>query len=166
MSQNIKILRQLINEEQCQNSNLLDVSTLLTAAGNVDIDIEHISNASLSEDIINALQELNLSTSDITKFCEKLTEYRYIDQIHMLHKGKHIRWSRRTPSTETKIPILTNGGIVVDIKFLDNGIYILCKNGIRFIQFRFDDCLVFQKMSADEMLVLSCCDILRNQVVT
>ena len=57
---------------------------------------------------------------------------------------------------------LTNGGIVVDVKFLDNGTHILCKNGLRFIQYKFDDCLTFQKLSADEQMVLSCYDFLRK----
>ena len=57
---------------------------------------------------------------------------------------------------------ITNGGIVVDVKFLDNGTHILCKNGPRFIQYKFDDCLTFQKLSADEQMVLSCYDLLRK----
>jgi len=58
--------------------------------------------------------------------------------------------------------LITNGGIVVDVKFLDNGTHILCKNGPRFIQYKFDDCITFQKLSADEQMVLSCYDFLRK----
>lgn len=157
-----KRLQELIQEERERNQHLdpdqIDISTLLHAAENVDI--ENLSAKSISEDMITIFQESNLSNDDITQLCKKLVEYRYIDQIHMLHKGKHIRWLR-VPDINNP-PKLTNGGIVMDVKFLDNGMYILCKNGCRFMQFRFDDCLVFQKMSADEMLVLSCCDLLRK----
>jgi len=52
--------------------------------------------------------------------------------------------------------VLTNGGIVVDVKFLDNGTQVLCKNKNRFIQYKFDDCLTFQRLSSDELLVLTC----------
>lgn len=162
MSKKVNRIQELIQEERERQRNPdpdlnLDISTLLRATENVDI--ENLSTQSISEDMINAFQELNMSNDDIAQLCEKLTEYRYIDQIHMLHKGKHIRWLR---ITSTANQTLTNGGIVMDIKFLDNGIYILCKNGFRFMQIRFDDCLIFQKMTADEMLVLSCCDILRQ----
>ena len=50
---------------------------------------------------------------------------------------------------------LTTGGIVTDIKFLENGIHVLCMNNQRrFIQYKFDDCYTFQKMSTDEQLIL------------
>ena len=161
MSKNPNRIQQLIQEERERQRDPdinIDISLLLRAAENVDI--ENLSTQSISEDMMNAFQELNISNNDIAQLCEKLTEYRYIDQIHMLHKGKHIRWLRTT--NQNQKPTLTNGGIVMDIKFLDNGISILCKNGFRFMQIRFDDCLIFQKMSTDEMLVLSCCDMLRN----
>ena len=96
-------------------------------------------------------------------FCKKLCEYRLTDQIYQIHKGKHVRWIRfRTTNVEENDRILTNGGIVVDVKFLDNGTHILCKNGGRFIQYRFDDCLTFQKLSSDEQMILSCYELLRR----
>ena len=50
---------------------------------------------------------------------------------------------------------LTNGGIVVDIKFLKDGTQILCMNTQkRFIQYKFDNCYTFQKMTPEEQLIL------------
>jgi hypothetical protein len=44
---------------------------------------------------------------------------------------------------------------VVDIKFLDNGTQILTMNSLRrFIQFKFDECLTFQKLTVEEQLIL------------
>lgn len=86
-------------------------------------------------------------------FLSKLTDYRYIDKICDIHRGKHVRWIRisNTPSFS-----LTNGGIVVDIKFLENGTYILVKNARnQFIQYKYDDSISFQKLSVDELLLLS-----------
>jgi len=88
------------------------------------------------------------------EFMEKLDGYRYIDEINELFRGKFIRWIRIHPSTQT--PKLTNGGIVMDIKFLDNGIQVLCRNAMnRFIQFKYDECLTFQKLTDEEWLLLS-----------
>ena len=79
----------------------------------------------------------------------QLRSNRYVDEINELHKGKHIRWIR------TGTTSLTNGGIVVDIKFKDNGTHIMCKNGMnRFIQYKFDDCITFQKLSTEEQLIM------------
>jgi ABC-type molybdate transport system ATPase subunit len=50
---------------------------------------------------------------------------------------------------------LTNGGIVTDIKFMNNETHILCMNSQRrFIQYKFDECLTFQKLSVEEQLIL------------
>ena len=69
-----------------------------------------------------------------------------MEKVYHVHKGKHIRWLRNDK--------LTNGGIVVDVKFLENGTQILCKNRQRFIQYKFDDCITFQKLTMDELLIL------------
>ena len=137
----------------------IDIPTLLRAAENVDID--YLSNhtlADISQEVVQALQFAQISKNDIAEFCEKLTEYRLVDQIFQLHKGKHVRWVRMgSPRL-----CLTNGGIVVNVKFLDNGTHILCKNGPRFIQYKFDDCITFQKLSADEQMILSCYELLKK----
>jgi hypothetical protein len=67
-----------------------------------------------------------------------------------LFRGKYIRWIRK------KNKILTNGAMVMDIKFLEEGIHILCRNGAnRFIQIKFDDCIFFQKLTDEEWMLLS-----------
>ena len=90
--------------------------------------------------------------SDITSqqaICLKLVGYRVVDELQDLHKGKHVRWIRRDSAR------LTNGGLVMDVKFLDNGIHILCMNSMkRFIQYKYDDCITFQKLSPTELLIL------------
>lgn len=156
----------------------LNIESLLKTIENVDTD--YLGNRTLSDissEIIECLKDINLSEDSIVEYCEKLKEYRAIDQIYQLHKGKHVRWIR-IPSrlldsyveinnknkvlllnAEIPRPILTNGGIVVDIKFTNNGTQILCKNKDRFVQYKFDDCLTFQRLTDDEQLLLSCYEI-------
>ena len=89
---------------------------------------------------------------------DKLTEYRYVDKICDLLRGKYVRWVRLSQTTLTKGNSLTKGGIVADIKFLENGIYILIKNARnQFIQYKFDDCITFQKLSPEELLYINIC---------
>lgn len=84
------------------------------------------------------------------EFMEKLDGYRYVDEIHELFRGKYIRWIRK------KTHKITNGGMLMDIKFLEEGVQILCRNSAnRFIQFKLDDCLVFQKLTDEEWMLLS-----------
>jgi hypothetical protein len=104
---------------------------------------------SIQKTVYDCLREHHVR--DTSTYCQKLADYRYVEEICHLHKGKNVRWIRKSLCEKP----LTNGGIVVDIKFLDNGMHILTKNNQnRFIQYKFDDCLTFQKMSMGEQLVL------------
>jgi hypothetical protein len=92
----------------------------------------------------------NIMPDEIKLICDKLVEYRYVENIFDLHKGKHIRWVRINSNKK-----LTNGGIVMNIKFLDNGTYIICRNSCnRFITIKFDECIIFQKLTTNEQLIL------------
>lgn len=122
---------------------------------------EYLENKSMEEirqEINQYIDELNVENERKLSYSDKLIGYRLVDEIHELHKGKHVRWIRKTNET------LTNGGIVVDIKFTDNGTQILCmgpKN--RFIQYKFDECITFQKMSETEQLIIMAYDYAKNK---
>jgi len=96
-----------------------------------------------------------LSSYQIDSFSKTLFDFRYVDEIYELHKGKYVRWIKINHNSTNNIPKLTTGGFVVNIKFLDNGIYILCKNNRnQFIQYKYDDCITFQKLSYEEHIIL------------
>lgn len=84
-------------------------------------------------------------------FYEKLAGFRHVDKVYLLHRGKYARWIRN----DSDPPKLENGGIVVDTKITDNGVVVLCKLGSRFTQYRFNECITYQKLTPDEMLILS-----------
>lgn len=142
-------LQDLINKEQ-NNPDLestLDVAALLAAAENVSADFLNIHTLqSISQDNIHSLELSGIYGDSLIQISNKLLEFYHIDHVYQIHKGKHIRWVRNGR--------LTNGGIVVDIKFLDTGTHILCKSRERFIQYKFDDCITFQRLSNDEMMIL------------
>jgi len=155
-------IQQWIQEETIRGRSTctINVQDLLAASENVDADfLRDQTLATIAKDIYDVLTVQDFDTDEVADFCQKLREYRYVDQLHQLHKGKSVRWIRLGTSGA---PYLTNGGIVVDVKFLDNGTHILCKNKTRFIQYRFDDCLTFQRLTADEQLVLTCMEFIRK----
>jgi len=125
----------------------LDVPALLAAAENVSSDFLNTHSLStISQDNLNAIQSTGIIGEQLQNITNKLVEFYHIDYIYQIHKGKHVRWLRNGR--------LTNGGIVVDIKFLDTGTHILCKCRQRFIQYKFDECITFQRLSTDEMMIL------------
>jgi hypothetical protein len=137
----------------------LDINKLLESIENDKNDyLENKSMKIITNEIYEKLNEMNISHKTLFEYCQKLVGYRLVDDVHELHKGKHIRWIRDKSQT------LTNGGIVMDIKFLDNGTHVLCmSNGNRFIQFKFDDCTIFQKMTLEEQLIMMAYDYLENK---
>jgi hypothetical protein len=128
----------------------LDIENILESVENEKNDyLENKTTEDIMRDVFENIQSSGLDKNKVKKICDKLVGYRCVDEIHELFKGRHVRWIRR--GTE----VLTTGGIVVDIKFLKDGIQILIKNNLnRFIQYKFDDCITFQKLSAEEQLLL------------
>lgn len=128
----------------------LDVEQLLSTLENENNDyLEDKTLKGITDEIHDIIQSVIEDIELQQKFCLKLLDYRLVDELHELHKGKHVRWIRRGTNK------LTNGGIVVDIKFLDTGTQVLCKNSMnRFIQYKYDECITFQKLSHTEQLIL------------
>jgi NDP-sugar pyrophosphorylase family protein len=128
----------------------MNVEELLNSLeGDKNDYLEKKSMKIITEEIYEVVKTLSISQKLQKEYCNKLTGYRVVDDMHELHRGKHIRWIRESN------PKLTNGGIVTNIKFMDNGAQVLCMcSGNRFIQFKFDDCIIFQKMSLEEQLIM------------
>ena len=106
----------------------------------------------------NMLQRLQLPRDKLKKFNKKLKKYRYCSDLKDIQSGFYIRW---IPLRNPEKIILTNGGIVCEIKITENGIYIVCKNRFNNIfQLKFDECLIFQKISQQEAVILKVLDYL------
>jgi hypothetical protein len=151
----------------------MDIENLLETIENEKNDyLENKTMSDIANIIMEQLDELRLGSREVECIYGKLIGYRFVDEIHELHKGKHVRWIRKRGTNNIRsvngqlgnVKLtngqlgnvkLTNGGIVVDIKFLDTGVQVLCLNSQqRFIQYKFDDCLTFQKLSTEEQLIL------------
>ena len=132
----------------------IDIERLLEVAEDERNDyLENKSMKDIVDEVFDTINTLSITKTQTKELCEKLTEYRYVDRICDLHKGKHVRWIRIQGKTSGYS--LTNGAVVADIKFTDLGTNVLCRNYLnRFIEYKFDDCLTFQKLSADEELIL------------
>ena len=136
----------------------LDIDKLLSSIENDKNDyLENKSMKIITNEIYEKINETGIDKKTRLEYCKKLVGYRLVDNVHELHKGKHLRWIRESSKN------LTNGGIVVNIKFLDTGTHVLCmSNGNRFIQFKFDDCIIFQKMTIEEQLIMMAYDYLEG----
>ena len=95
---------------------------------------------------------MNLTREEHKENLTKLKEYRYIDNINDLNYGSFIRCINLKKINNL---CLNNGGFVCDIK-INNGIEILCRNNYnKFFQIKFDENLIFQKLTEQEKIILN-----------
>lgn len=102
------------------------------------------------------LQQLLLPKDKLKEFHTKLKQYRYVDDLCDIQYGRYIRWiNLKNPE---KIS-LTNGGIIIDIKILQSGIHLVCKNIMNTtFQIKIDENMIFQKLSEQELIIISALD--------
>lgn len=122
------------------------------------------NNESLLKLSLKKIDETNLSlakivckdTQSIIDLMKKLKGYRYIDSINELRYGEYLRWIPL--SNPDDIPLHHNG-ILCEIKMTDKGTHITCKNFMhRHYSFYMDNCLIFQKISNQEYIILKALD--------
>ncbi len=120
-----------------------------------------LTNKKITEMNLRIIKELGFKKEDTLLYVKKLKGYRYIDEIKDIRVGGFLKWIPINENNEY-LP-LHSGGIICDIKLTDNGTFIACKNFAgRFYQFKFDDALIFQKLSNQEQVILSALDHLAN----
>lgn len=102
------------------------------------------------------LNELGFSKEITREYFNKLKEYKYVDEMNDLKYGTYIRW---IPLTNPKNTSLSKGATFCEYKITDDGVFMVCKNfyGNHF-QIKMEDCLVFQKLTQQELILLSALD--------
>lgn len=147
------------NENKLINGGGKKIDDLLNALENdTNASIMKLTNSKIKQYKNNILQQINLDRDQLKSFHKKLKNYRYCDDFISLQLGYYIRWISLKNPDNIK---LTNGAIIIDIKILDNGLHIVCKNNMnRIIQIKFDEVIIFQKLSNQEKIILSVLDYL------
>uniref|UniRef100_A0A6C0EMD6 Uncharacterized protein n=1 Tax=viral metagenome TaxID=1070528 RepID=A0A6C0EMD6_9ZZZZ len=138
-----------------------DRNNLLHALENeTNSSIMNLTSAKIKEHKNTILQKLQLERSELKTMHKKLSEYRYCTDMSDIQYGYYIRW---IPLKDPENLYLTNGGIMCDMKIVNNQIHIFCKNfRNRFFQFKFDEAVIFQKISSQEKVILSVLDYLNT----
>ena len=138
----------------------LDVEQLLKALDNDEnesmIDLTTSKIKSIKNDM---LQKLQLPRETLKNYHKKLKDYRYVGELHEIRYGAYIRWINLKNIDNIR---LTNGGIICDIQVTNTGLWIKCKNNMNhFFQLKLDECLIFQKLSDQERILLKALDYLQ-----
>lgn len=137
----------------------MDVNKLLQALEDeTNENLLNFTTDKIKELNLNILKELNLSKKDTLELLHKLNEYKYVDEMSDLKYGTYIRW---IPIDDPNNIYLTKGAIFCEVKITDNGVSCICKNygfKTRHFQIEMDKTLIFQKLTNQELVLLSALD--------
>jgi hypothetical protein len=107
---------------------------------------------------LNILKELHMSKEHTIQFFNKLKDYKYVDEMNDLKYGTYLRW---IPIDEPTNIHLTRGALFCEMKITDDGVFCVCKNmgfPVRHFQISMDKNLIFQKLTDQELVLLSALD--------
>ena len=129
--------------------------------------LENQQNAILlklnNKEIAEMNKQIVLSLPNVTKqiavsHLKDLKGYRYVDEISDLKTNVYIKWIRYD-----SIHVLTKGAISCSVKITNDGMLIMCKNYYgKFFYVNMDECVVFQKITDEEKVILSAMDFLKT----
>lgn len=137
----------------------MDVNKLLKALD--DDSNENLLNYNtkkIKETNMTILSELELPKKQTMELYKQLLYYKYVDEMSDLKCGTYIRWVPISKNNELK---LKKGAIFCEFKITDDGVQLICKNyGFknRHFQIQLDDNLIFQKLTEQELILLSALD--------
>ena len=139
----------------------LDINHLLEVLDNEENEsILKLDSGKIKDIKNNILQKLQLEREELKQFHKKLKYYRYVDELNDLKYGSYIRWININNPKRIK---LTNGGIVCDMQVHENGVHIVCKNNMNYMfQLVMDECIIFQKITDGEQIILTVMDYLNK----
>lgn len=137
----------------------MDVNKLLKALDDETNDtLFNFTTEKIREMTLKILKELHLSKKETLDIYNKLKDYKYVDEMNDLKYGTFIRW---IPIEDPNNIYLTKGALFCEMKITDNGIFCVCKNfgyPSRHFQISMDKNLIFQKLTDQELVLLSALD--------
>ena len=137
----------------------MDVNKLLKALDDdTNESLLNFTSSKIKEMNYNILKELHLTKDETLNVLKKLDNYKYVDEMNDLKYGTYIRW---IPIEDVKRINLLKGAIFCEMKITDDGVFLICKNfgyNRRHFQISMDKNLLFQKLSEQELVLLSALD--------
>ena len=131
----------------------MDIQKLLHALDNDNNEaIVDLNYDKIAQDKNDMLQQLKLPRNELTYLHKQLKSYRLVNDMNDLRFGSYVRWISLKNPGEIK---LTNGGIICDMKVIQEELHIKCKNKMnRLFQIKISEVILFQKLSEQEQIIL------------
>jgi len=96
------------------------------------------------------------------KMLQSLTMYRLVDNLQEMRLGRYCRWIVEKENKKT----LHGGGYLIKVSFSEKGVYLLCERMKKYkMQIKMDDTIIFQKMTAEEWVVVMANDFAHDKLI-
>lgn len=142
--------------------NISQFEDILKALENeTNSSILELTNSEIKTHKNNILQMVQIKGKDLKEYHNKLENYRYVRGMHDLQFGYYIRW---IPLKNPDKIYLTRGAHISGIDIVSDDILIQCKTTFnRFFNIKFGECVIFQKITEQERLILKILDIVNKK---
>lgn len=137
----------------------MDVNKLLKALEDeTNENLFNFTSDKIKEMNLKIIKELELPRDETLNILKKLREYKYVDEMSDLKYGTYIRWICIENPKQIN---LVKGAVFCEMKITDDGVFLICKNfgnTSRHFQISMDTNLIFQKLTEQELILLSALD--------
>ena len=124
-----------------------------------EIERFHLTDTStIKHRKLRILQNITIDKDELTHYYKLLTSYRYIDEVDELRMGSYIRFFK----LDTQTLDLGRGGFLADIQVVKQRIVLLFKNRNRFFKLKMDECILFQKNTQQENILIQILDQIKR----
>ena len=140
----------------------LDIDKLTRALDNTENNgIDNLNYETIEKQKNTIIEKLFLSDEKTASLKRSLKQYRYIDELHELKYGAYIRYINLNNTNNLH---LNKGGFIYCIEIEENGIHIRCRSGYKkcFFEIKFDEVLIFQKITEQEKTILDVLELLNS----
>jgi hypothetical protein len=139
-----------MNEELGQMLKEMDENKLINLNSSIIKDAKN-----------NILQKMGFVGKDLKHYHKVLKEYRFIDELDELSVGHHIRWFDLTKTNNLK---LYNGAILMNVDYINNNVYLLCKGyKNQMFNIKMNEIILFQKFNNQELLLINILDYIQDK---
>jgi hypothetical protein len=104
------------------------------------------------------LQNIVIDSEEMKHYQTLLLDYRYVDEIDELRMGSYLRFFRLNTDSLN----LGRGGFLADIKMINHSIVLLLKNRNLFFHLKMDECILFQKNTKQEEVLIQILDHIKG----
>jgi hypothetical protein len=144
----------------------MDVTKLLKALDDeTNENLLNFTTKKITEMNLKIINELQLERKYSLEIMKKIKDYKYVDELNDLKYGTYIRW---IPIQDPDDIYITKGALFCETKIKDDGVYLICKNygfSNKYFQIKLDENLVFQKLTNQELVLLSALDHLSKPLL-